>query len=453
MTTLALKNVADRIQGSHLIGDCQFQRVSTDTRSIQAGDLFVALKGDRFDAHDFLEQAVQKHAAGVLVEQTRKDFALPQLVVNDSTRALGTIANINRKLFHGPVVAITGSGGKTTVKNLVKNILQHCGEVYATQGNLNNHIGVPLTLFELNPSHDFAVVEMGASGPGEIDYLCRIAEPTVALVNNALRAHVAGFGSVEGVAKAKGEIFAGLGDDGVAIVNVDDPHHAIWLQQIGSRKKFTFSAQGDGADFIAKDVEDLPSGGTRFQLVTPAQEIVIHLSLLGRQNVANALAAAACTYAVGADSSAIKNGLEETAAYKGRMQHRHGKKGSRLIDDSYNANPDAVKAAIDYLAKQTGDTVLVLGDLGELGQNEIQYHQELGQYAKAAGIKRLVTKGVLSKHSSVEFGENAQHFESFDALNNYLLTTISADSVVLVKGSRMSQMEHVVSALAIDGES
>lgn len=453
MNTLELNKVASEIQGSRLIGDCRFDRVSTDTRSIQPGDLFVALKGERFDAHNFLDQAVQKQAAGLLVEKACADINLPQLIVSDSTRALGVIAKINRNAFSGPVVAITGSGGKTTVKNMLRNILQHCGNTYATQGNLNNHIGVPLTLFDLNPQHDYAVLEMGASGPGEIAYLTEIAQPNVSVVTNALHAHVAGFGSVEGVAKAKGEIFVGLSEAGTAVVNLDDPLAGIWLEQVGERKKFTFSALGKSADFIAQDILDTSDGGTRFVLVTPKGGFIVHLSLLGKQNVANALAAAACAYAVGADQSAIKQGLEETTAYKGRMQYCSGINNSRIVDDSYNANPDAVKAAIDYLANMSGTTILVLGDMAELGENEIQYHKDLGLYAKTSGLTQLLTKGRLTRHSCEAFGEGARHFDTFEELNNYLTSTINADTVVLVKGSRSAQMEHVVSALATDGAS
>ena len=451
LATMTLNQVATAIHGSRAIGDCQFDRVSIDTRSIQPDDLFVALKGERFDAHDFLDQAVAAKAAGLVVEKHVKTVSVPQLIVDDSTKALGKIANLNRQQFAGPVIGITGSGGKTTVKNLVRNILQHCGETFATQGNLNNHIGVPLTLFELSPQHRFAVIEMGASGPGEIAYLAEIAEPSVGVVTNALRAHVAGFGSVEGVAKAKGEMFLALKDSGIAIVNIDDPSADIWLEQIGFRQHYTFSLINNNADFNASDITDLPAGGTQFTLIGPSFKTSVRLLLLGRQNVANALAAAACAYAAGADVNAIKLGLEETSAYTGRMQHRQGINKSRVIDDSYNANPDAVKAAIDYLAKQPGNSILVLGDMGELGESEVDYHRELGQYAAAAGISQLISKGQLAKESGRAFGSNTKHFDDFDELNNYLKSIITADSVVLVKGSRIAQMENVVSAIASDG--
>lgn len=452
MSTIALNKVANKIRGSRLIGDCEFARVSIDTRSINAGDLFVAIKGENYDAHDFLNQVVEKQAAAVVVEKEMDNFPLPQLVVEDSVQALGDIARINRLEFDGPLIAITGSGGKTTVKNMLHNILQQCGKAYATKGNLNNHIGVPLTLFDLSSEHEYAVVEMGASGPGEIAYLTDIAKPTVAVITNALHAHVAGFGSVEGVARAKGEIFAGLGQDGIAILNMDDAFVDTWLEIVDKRKKYTFSVAGKHADFVARDIVEHANGCCEFVLVTPETSMPISLSVLGKQNVANALAAAACAYAVGAKADAIRQGLEATQAFKGRMQVRQGKNKSRVIDDSYNANPEAVKAAVDYLSNQQGKTILVLGDLGELGRDEIQYHKGLGYYAKSAGISQLLTKGDLTKHCQEAFGEGAQHFDSFEQLNNYINSILDADSVVLVKGSRLSHMENVVSALTDDGE-
>ena len=447
MAAIELQQVAEQLPGSELRGNCSFKSVSTDTRSINAGDLFVAIKGDKFDAHNFLEQAVKQQAAGLLVERARDDLSVPQLVVADSVQALGSVARLNRDHFLGPVVGITGSGGKTTVKNMVSNILALSGSVCATQGNFNNAIGVPLTLFQINPEHQYAVIEMGASGPGEIAYLSQIVKPHVAVVTNALHAHVAGFGSVEGVAKAKGEIFTNLSDTGTAVLNVDDPQVDVWLEMVGARKKLTFSLAGKHADFVARDIDVRGNGCCQFLLIAPMGEASINLALLGKQNVGNALAAAACAYAIGIGLEQIKQGLENTLAFKGRMQVHTGIANSTVIDDSYNANPDAVKAAIDYLADQTGKTILVLGDLGELGADEVQYHKGLGYYAKSAGIHQLFTKGNLTLHTSEAFGEGAQHFQTYEQMNDHLLSIVDADTKVLVKGSRSSHMEHVVSAL------
>lgn len=448
MTTMALHEVATRIQGKLLFGDCQFSRVCTDTRSLQAGDLFVALRGDRFDAHKFLQEAVNKQASALVVEKENPEFSLPQLVVKDTTEALGQLAGLNRELFKGPLIAITGSGGKTTVKMLLHNILAHCGNVYATKGNLNNHIGVPLSLFELSPEHDYAVIEMGASGPGEIAYLVQLAKPDVGLVNNALRAHVEGFGSLEGVAKAKGEMFAGLQVNGLAVINLDDPLVDVWLGQAGERKRLTFSVDGKVADFRATDIRDGGDGHVGFVLHTPSEKVELTLQLMGKHNVANALAAAACAYAVGAGIDAIKAGLEGSEAVAGRMQVRRGSSGATIIDDSYNANPDSAKAAVDSLVRWSGRKVLVLGDMAELGRGAEQFHRDLGAYARTVGVDSLLTVGKLTRISSDAFGSEARHFDDCEQAVRFLETVVDSDSVVLVKGSRSAGMERVVSALA-----
>lgn len=452
MTTMALHDVATRVQGTLRFGDCRFSRVCTDTRSLRAGDLFVALHGERFDAHQFLQEAVGKQASGLVVEVESPEFPLPQLVVKDTTRALGELAALNREKFEGPVIAVTGSGGKTTVKTLLRNILANCGEVYATKGNLNNHIGVPLSLFELAPEHDYAVIEMGASGPGEIAYLAQLAKPDVGLVTNALRAHVEGFGSVEGVAKAKGEMFVGLQTSGTAIINLDDPLVDVWLGQAGSRKRITFSAKGKVADLKASDIREGENGCAEFMLHTPNDKTRVRLKLMGRHNVANALAAAACAYAVGVDIEAIKAGLQSSEAVAGRMQVKSGLRGATVIDDSYNANPDSAKAAVDSLVRCAGKKILVLGDMGELGVDAEQFHRDLGAYARTAGVDSLITVGKLTRLSSDAFGDQARHFDDCEQAISLLHSVVDGASVVLVKGSRSARMERVVSALTIVGE-
>ena len=450
MTTLALQSIATELDGQLNHGDCQFDRVCTDTRALQPGDVFVALRGPRFDAHNFLEEAARKQAKALIVEKRDDSIQLPQLVVKDTTWALGQIARINRELFRGPLIGITGSCGKTTVKTLVHNILALCGNTLATRGSLNNHIGVPLTLFELNANHQFAVIEMGASASGEIAYLAQIAKPNIALVTNALLAHVAGFGSLRGVAVSKGEIYQHLSADGVAIVNADDPQVAIWLDQIGQRKTVRFSVHGNEAEFTASDVDERANGTVAFVLSMPGTSFPVQLRLLGKQNVANALAAAACAYSVGASAEKIQQGLEQSSAVSGRMQAHSGANNCIVIDDSYNANPDSVKAAIDSLAHWQGKTVLVLGDLGELGSEERQLHEQVGRYAKSAGINYLFGTGPLTKLACAAFGEGAEYFKDHAAVILRLQEFVDADTVVLVKGSRAARMEQVVNAIVVD---
>jgi UDP-N-acetylmuramoyl-tripeptide--D-alanyl-D-alanine ligase len=452
MTDMTLQQVASSIDGKVAFGDCRFTRVSTDTRQLQAGDLFVALRGPRFDAHKFLQQAADSKACGLVVEQADPNVNLPQLIVADTTLALGQLAKLNRNLFKGPLVAITGSGGKTTVKTLLRNIFAQCGKVYATRGNLNNHIGVPLSLFELSPEHDYAVIEMGASGPGEIAYLVDLANPDVGLVNNALRAHVEGFGSLEGVAWAKGEMFAGLRADGSAVINVDDPLVDIWLGQVGSHSRVTFSASGKSADVVATNIDERQGGRPQFQLRTPAGECSISLQLIGRHNVANALAAAACAHAAGVGLDAIKAGLEASEAVAGRMQRKSGVKGSTIIDDSYNANPDSAKAAVDSLARWPGKKILVLGQMAELGGEAEQFHKDLGAYAKAAGLDTLVAVDGMARLCSETFGAGARYFDDCDQAASYLRTLLDENTVALIKGSRSAHMEQVVTALTEGGE-
>ncbi|MGQ9425992.1 UDP-N-acetylmuramoyl-tripeptide--D-alanyl-D-alanine ligase [Gilvimarinus sp. F26214L] len=451
MGEFLLSEVAGALGGSLPFGDCRFSRVCTDTRALQRGDLFVALRGERFDAHEFLQQARDQGACGLVVEKAESAMDLPQWVVDDSTVALGQLARLNRERFNGPVVAITGSGGKTTVKTLLSNILGRCGHVLVTQGNLNNQIGVPLTLFQITPEHDFAVIEMGASGPGEIAYLVSLAKPQVGLVNNALRAHVEGFGSPEGVARAKGEMFAGLASDGVGVVNLDDPALDIWREQIGARKRLGFSVAGRTADVSAAAITETAEGCGRFTLRAGADSVAVQLRLVGRHNIANALAAAACAHALGIDLETIRSGLEASDAVTGRMESKPGVAGSTIIDDSYNANPDSARVAVDVLTRRTGRRILALGDMAELGPDADKLHRELGDYAHHAGINTLVAVGPLSRGACETFGEGAHHFDDHDQAVEFIKPLLSDETTVLVKGSRSSRMERVVAAL-ISGE-
>lgn len=447
VTELTLSHMAQVYGGTLMYPDCQFKSVSTDSRHIDEGQLFVALRGDRFDAHEFLPE-VATRASGMVVERPVKDINVPQWVVPDTTAALGQIARVNREAFMGPVVAITGSSGKTTVKEMVATILGEVGPVLATKGNLNNQIGVPLTLFGLSNKYRFAVIEMGASALGEIGYLCGLAFPDVVLVNNVLPAHVEGFGSVENIAVAKGEIYQGVSAEGVAVVNLDESYSGQWLASTKARV-LTFSMTDQGADFTAKDIIVDERGCHAFVLVTPAGEASIHLSLAGKHNVGNALAAAACAHAAGAELGLISAGLNKLQQVPGRLNLEGLAGGSTLIDDTYNANPGSVKAAIDALMAIQGRHILVLGDMGELGNDEALLHGEVGQYAAEKGVDAVLAVGPLCINTVREFGAQGKHFDNKKQLSEYLINggleeLLERDVVVLVKGSRFMAMEQVV---------
>ncbi|TNE80118.1 MAG: UDP-N-acetylmuramoyl-tripeptide--D-alanyl-D-alanine ligase [Gammaproteobacteria bacterium] len=449
MRPLTLSTAAQEFGGTLMYPDCGFDAVGTDSRSLSDGELFVALRGERFDAHQFLPE-VATRACGMVVERPVRDINVPQWVVPDTTVALGQLAALNRRSFYGPLVAVTGSSGKTTVKEMIASILGECGPVLATRGNLNNQIGVPLTLLQLSPQHRYAVIEMGASGPGEIAYLCSLARPDVVLVNNVLPAHVEGFGSLQGVASAKGEIYRGVVPEGTAVINLDEPWAADWRASAGAAV-LSFSMQLEGADFRARELVN-EEGCYRFVLVAPVGEVMVKLSLGGRHNVANALAAAACAYAAGANLDAIVAGLEKLKPVPGRLNRRMLPGGGVVLDDTYNANPGSVKAAVDALLALPGKHILVLGDMGELGADEARLHAEVGRYAAQQGVERLLAVGPLSINTVREFGVSGEHFDSKEALVERLRSLLLSDSVVLVKGSRFMAMETVVQQLTETGE-
>lgn len=434
--------------------DCVFDAVSTDSRSISNGELFVALKGENFDGHRFLQQ-VSTIAGGVVVEQPVKTLMLPQWVVPDTTLALGQLAVLNRQRFEGTLVAITGSSGKTTVKEMLAAIFSCCGSVLATKGNLNNHIGVPKTLFSLCDEHQFAVIEMGASGPGEIDYLSRMAAPQVVLVNNVMAAHIDGFGSLSGVAAAKGEIYRHVQAEGVAVVNADEPWAADW-EAMAAAPVVRFCLDGTDAirlqaDFYARDISANALGCCAFTLCTPKGDARIQLPLSGEHNVRNALAAATCALSSGIGLSHVVSGLEGLSNVPGRMSRHRLANGALVIDDSYNANPGAMKAAVDTLMSLPGKHVLVLGDMGELGEDEAALHSSVGEYAARQGVDQLWCIGDLMVNAAREFGNNAKHFDDKQVLVEQLLAALqaadSAEWVVLVKGSRFMGMDAVVTAV------
>ena len=360
INALRLTDAAIRFGGTLLNPDCQFDAVSIDSRHIADGDLFVALIGERLDGHTFLADVADR-ASGLVVSKADTDLPLPQWVVEDTTVALGQLAQLQREAFSGTLIAVTGSTGKTSVKELISSILGDLGTVHATKGNFNNHIGVPLTLLDMQQDSDFAVVEMGASASSEISYLCSIAKPQISLINNVQSAHLEGFGSIAGIAAAKGEIFSGLDADGTAILNLDQSWQAEWMELIGDRHCITFSVDDDCADISASDIEVLESGCCRFTLhifsETSLESQVVNLAIPGRHSVSNALAAAACAAAAGASIEQIVKGLEATQSPARRLQIKALAQGGQIIDDSYNASPESVRAAIDVLASSSGRRV------------------------------------------------------------------------------------------------
>ncbi|GAB2197142.1 UDP-N-acetylmuramoyl-tripeptide--D-alanyl-D-alanine ligase [Sessilibacter sp. MAH4] len=444
---LLLSEIAAATGGKLVGDDITVTTVSTDSRSVNEGDFFVALVGKNFDGHNFLSQ-VEKSGAQALLVDRMVDTTLPYCLVENTTLAFGNMASLAREKWAKPLVAITGSCGKTTVKGMLSSILSKAGNTLATAGNFNNEIGVPITLLRLESDHEYAVIEMGANHPGEIDYLSSIAKPDVALVNNVLPSHVEGFGSVDGIAKAKGEIFSNLKAGGLAIVNFDDDYADFWLANLGDQPRYLFSQNNAAADFYASNIEFKKNGCARFKLNTPVGQVAVELGVLGDSNITNAVAASACALAAGASLENIVAGLTEFTAVNGRLMLKAGLGGSVVIDDTYNANPGSVKSAIKVLASYAGAKILVLGDMGELGENAVTWHQEVGAYAKQLGVSSLLTCGILSRFAAQEFGENAQHFESKQMLIDYLMGILKENYTVLVKGSRSTKMEDVVKIIA-----
>jgi UDP-N-acetylmuramoyl-tripeptide--D-alanyl-D-alanine ligase len=427
--------------------DARFTRVATDTRALAPGDLFVALKGERFDGHEFLEQARAAGAAGALVSEAQPS-RLPQVIVKDTLAGLQEYAMSWRGDFHIPVVAVTGSNGKTTVKQMLASIFARRGPVLATVGNLNNHIGVPLTLLSLRAEHQTAVVEMGANHPGEIARLAEIARPEIGVVNNAGDAHLEGFGSREGVARAKGELFEALGH-GIAVINADDEYAPLWRELAGGADILTFGLSEDAnvrALNPRPEPPDAPTG-MEFQLQTPEGLQGVALPLPGVHNVRNALAAAACAVALGMDARDIATGLMAVRPAPGRLSWRRAHNGARLLDDTYNATPTSLRAGLELLAGVPARRWLVLGDMGELGRGSEQLHFAAGEDARALGIERLYAVGALAREAAKGFGAGAVHFDDVDALVAEVRERLGPDVAVLVKGSRSSRMERVVAGL------
>lgn len=439
------------LEGSQLFGNPEtiVERINTDTRTIQPGDLFVALSGDQFDGNAFVEEAKSKGAVAVIAQHGLKEKGVQGLEVADTKIALGTIAANWRAQYELPLIAVTGSNGKTTVTQMLASILNaHAGEAsLATVGNLNNDIGVPLTLLRLNESHKIAVVELGMNHPGEIAYLANIAKPTVALVNNAQREHLEFMVSVEAVAHENGSVISALSNEGVAVFPADDEYCGLWEKLADDRKSLTFALNIDSntaADVYCSQA-DWINGQWQVIAETPAGQISYCLSIAGRHNVKNSLAAIACAIAAKVSLKEIVQGLQAFRPVKGRsftQQLNCSGRNILLIDDTYNSNPDSMKVAIDSLAEMQAPRLIVMGDMGEVGEQGLAFHAEAGQYAQAKKIERLFTFGVLSAEAGKYF-KGAEHFNSIEELNEAVALELRTASSILVKGSRFMKMERV----------
>jgi UDP-N-acetylmuramoyl-tripeptide--D-alanyl-D-alanine ligase len=488
---MLLSQAAKAVQGRVEGGDVRFGSISTDTRMIVQGDLFIALRGEKFDGARFVADALKAGAVAAVVNVDSRELLArslpsgsPILYVEDTRLALGKLAAHWRSQFDIPLVAITGSNGKTTVKEMLAAILRQkikddfhdrsltpreitgdlpasgssrmasssirVGEregddadqfVLATKGNFNNDIGMPLTLLKLRETHRYAVIEMGMNHPNEIDYLTHIARPDVALVNNATGAHLQGLGSVEGVARAKGEIFAGLRSQGTAVINADDAHAALWRTLAGTHRIFEFALEHPAA---VKGEWQVQGYGGSLHVRTPAGEMSLVLQVPGEHNARNALAAATAALALQIPLTTIVKGLEGFGGVDGRLQRKRALQDATLIDDTYNANPASVHAALEVLAQAQGKRIFVLGDMGELGDAAAQFHREIGIAARELGIDRLFALGTLSIEPVREFSENARHFETIEARYEALDKELDAQTTVLVKGSRFMKMERIV---------
>ncbi|MDX3772549.1 UDP-N-acetylmuramoyl-tripeptide--D-alanyl-D-alanine ligase [Chromatiaceae bacterium AAb-1] len=447
MIRLRCSEIAALLNATFTGQDCDITTVSTDSRTIGEGALFIALKGPNFDGSAFIRDVAGKGAAAVITEQPVA-LELPQIIVPDSRLALGVLSAEIKKRLALKTVAVTGSAGKTTTKEMIAAILGRTGKVLATAGNFNNDIGVPLTLLRLTEEHHYAVLELGANHPGEIAYTTSLVKPDVAVLLNVAPSHLEGFGDVFGVARAKGEIFSGLSESGVAVIPAGSEYTEYWSRRLQQTQVKTFAIAAP-ADYYADNLVLDTQGCASFELHCAAGYCFVQLTVPGKHNVANALAAAAAAIACGATLADVQLGLSQMKAVKGRTNIVQLNEQIRLIDDTYNANVESVKAAVDLLAAYSGFRVLILGDMAELGENARLYHEEIGLYAKNAGINLLFTLGVLSQSASDLFNGQGAHFSSRQALLSRLIPLINEQQEVtlLVKGSRSAKMELVVQDL------
>lgn len=455
MLMMDLQLVAGVIDAELHGSNADVEGIGIDSRSIKKQELFFAIPGDQADPHDYLGDVLAKGASAAVVERLQP-IKLPQLLVKNSFEALGKLATSWRDQFSLPIIALTGSNGKTSLKNMIASILLAAYEgdeskVLYTHGNLNSGFGLPLTLMRLASTHRAAVLEMGMSSLGEIEYISKMARPQVAVINNVFPAHVGKLGSLENIAKAKAEIFKGLGEHGIAVLNRDDAFYDYWRHHLQDHEVVTFGFNTQSTVF-ATDIsqEAFPS----FCLHTPVGQAFIQLKVMGEHNVKNALAAAAAAYALAIPFSAIVKGLETAEATPGRLRKISFKNGAVLLDDAYNANPGSMKAGMDVLAKYPGKRILVMGDMRELGSDELRYHQQIGEYANTLGLQSLFALGELSEEAAVFFEGDARHFKTHEALIEALKPLLQENVAILVKGSASMNMSKIVKALeALEKES
>ncbi|WP_404358223.1 UDP-N-acetylmuramoyl-tripeptide--D-alanyl-D-alanine ligase [Methylotuvimicrobium sp. KM1] len=445
---LMLSEIANCVGGVLFGEDQVVTGVSIDTRTIEQGSLYCAIKGERFDGNDFAGNAEQAGAAAAILSR-KVEVAMPIVLVHDTRLALAELAGFWRNRQSARVVGITGSNGKTTVKEMTAAILGGQGPVLYTQGNLNNDIGVPLTLMRMSAEHRYAVIEMGANHAGEIAYTSRYAKPHVTIICNVGPAHLEGFGSVDGIARAKGEIIGSLGSDGTAVLNHDDTYFDYWLELAGTRKVLSFGLK-PGADIRAENIITRIENGefaTAFEWVHGSVRYPMRLKLAGRHNVLNALAAGAAATALGFEPMTIKQGLEKVHPVTGRLQPLVGRQGNIVIDDTYNANSASLKAGLDVLIECGGEPWVVLGAFGELGPESAEIHREMGEDMKAIGVKRLFATGSDARNTVQSFGEGGIFYETQDELTEALKREMNGHETLLVKGSRTQRMERVVGAI------
>ncbi|MGV8933178.1 MAG: UDP-N-acetylmuramoyl-tripeptide--D-alanyl-D-alanine ligase [Gallionellaceae bacterium] len=454
-TRMMLLSQLAQVLGGELVGqDLEFTSVATDSRNITTGDLFVALQGDTFDGSQFVSLAAEKGAVAALVNAASyhgEAMPSPIVLIKDTRLALGKLSGYWRAQFSIPLVAITGSNGKTTVKEMLTCILREAAgsmeSVLATQGNFNNDIGMPLTLLRLRKQHKFAVIELGMNHAGEIDYLARLAHPDVAVINNAGSAHIANLGSLQAIAQAKGEIYAGLNKQGVAIINADEENAPMWRVLAAGHLIVEFAVTAAAEIKLKSYISDYI---INIEVETPLGRFTSQLNVPGMHNVRNALAATAAAVALHIPVTVIAAGLEKFGGVAGRLQRKAALNGATLLDDSYNANPSSLRAAIEVLVQAKGSKILVLGDMGELGIEAAKMHAEMGMAARELGVNKMFALGELSSYAVKEFGAGAQHFQNLEDLLQAVQVELNKNVTVLVKGSRFMKMERVANALAAD---
>ncbi len=444
---MELQKIAKQL-GYTLPYNAQIDSFSIDSRTLPANALFVAFRGAHVDGHDYIDAAIRAGARAIICEKKPSNsMSVPHFVVDDCQKALAQLAIWHRQSVHCPVIALTGSNGKTTVKEMIAGML--LPPSLATQGNLNNHLGVPLNVLKLNQAHRYAVFELGASAIGDIAYTAAMVQPDVSLINNIAPAHIAKFGSLTNIAQAKGEIYAALKPQGMAIVNQDDDFCDFWQATLATKQVMTFGIKHT-ADITAEHIEFNAQGCVRFKLITPLGAAWVNLQVAGLHSVYNALAAAACGVAVHLPLAHIAQSLSEFKGVQGRMMFYQGRKNTCIIDDTYNANLRSVLAGIDVLAQRSGQRILVLGDLGELGDWTKAHHEQIGLYAKQKGLDKLITYGSHSAYSSDAFGVEGYHYASQDTLIAALEQELSQATTLLVKGSRSAAMEKIIAPLIND---